>query len=150
MAPTEPHTDVLTSSCERRNSGLTRPSVSAMQRCSSSAGGSATRSRVAWSTRRYSSSIPSVNAGSSVPCVGMSGFYAEHVLDGARLGEMEALDVVDTDLLENLQHLGALDFLGDGGHLHRPADLRDGLDHAPVDDVGRHVLGEMPVDLEKV
>ena len=35
---TEAHTEVFTSSCERRNSGLTRPSVSAMQRCSSSAG----------------------------------------------------------------------------------------------------------------
>src|SRR5688572_9883158 len=134
MAATEPQTEVFTSSCERRNSGLTRPSVSAMHRCRSSAGGSETRSRVARSTSRYSSSSPSEKAGSTFPVVAMSGnttrvlFGAsvpagENVFDRAGLRQVETLDVVDADLLEHLEHLGALHLLGDRRHLHGAADL---------------------------
>src|SRR5688572_15146548 len=156
MAATEPHTEVLTSSCERRNSGLTRPSVSAMHRCSSSAGGSETRSRVARSTSRYSSSSPNENEGSALPGLGMMPSMPqvssgpEDLVDGAGFGEMEALDVVDPDILEHGQYLRALHLLRDGGDFHGTADLGDGLDHAAVHGIGGHVCGELAVDLEEI
>src|SRR6187399_1207320 len=105
----------LRRSSDRRNSGLTRPSVSAMQRCRSSAGGSATRSRVARSTSKYSSSSPSEKAGSTIPGVAMSRNTTqvsggasvpagENVFDRAGLCQVETLDVVDADLLEHLEY----------------------------------------------
>src|SRR3954469_14950367 len=131
MADTEPHTEVFTSSWDRRNSGLTRPSVSAMHRCSNSGGGSETRSRVARSTSRYSSSSPNVNEGSAVPglCMSPVCLRFEDLVDGAGFGEVKALDVIDPDVLEHRQHLGAFHFLGDGGDLHGAADLGDCFHH---------------------
>src|SRR3954465_11306086 len=134
MADTEPHTEVFTSSWDRRNSGLTRPSVSAMHRCSNSGGGSETRSRVARSTSRYSSSSPNVNEGSALPglCMSPVCLRSEDLVDGAGFGEMEALHVIDSDVLEHRQHLRVFHLLGDGGDLQGTADLGNGLHHAPV------------------
>src|SRR5438128_4229616 len=152
MAATEPHTEVFTSSWDRRNSGLTRPSVSAMHRCSNSGGGSEIRSRVARSTSRYSSSSPNVNEGSALPglCMSPVCLRSEDLVDGAGLGEVEALDVIDADGLEHRQHLGTFDFLGNRGDLHRTADLGDGLDHAAIHGVGGHVRREVAVDLQEI
>src|SRR5438309_9782429 len=49
--------------CERKNSGLTWAPSSASNSVSIAAGGSPTTSRVARSTRKYSSSMPRVNSG---------------------------------------------------------------------------------------
>src|SRR3954470_14363681 len=152
MAATEAHTEVFTSSWERRNSGLTRPSVSAMHRCSNSGGGSETRSRVARSTSRYSSSSPNVNEGSALPglCMSPVCLRFEDLVDAAGLGEVVTLDKVDADVLQHGQHLCALHFLGDRGDLHGAADLGDGLDHAAIHHVRGHVRGELPVDLQEI
>src|SRR5690606_33027782 len=61
----ESHTPVPTSIWQRRNSELTWPAIALSQSASSRDGGSLTRSRVSRSTRRYSSSMPTVKAGSA-------------------------------------------------------------------------------------
>src|SRR6266446_1469085 len=62
-SPRVAHTRVPTSICERRNSGLTCPASNVSHSASISGGGSLTTSRVARSTRKYSSSMPIVNSG---------------------------------------------------------------------------------------
>src|SRR3546814_17299007 len=58
------HLEVPTSICDCRNSGATRSPSSCSQRVIRLSGGSTTRSRVSQSTRRYSSSMPTVKLGS--------------------------------------------------------------------------------------
>src|SRR5678815_4902124 len=81
---------------------------------------------------------------------GLASLAGKYLLDGTGLGQMKALDIVDADLLEHLEHLGALDLFGNGGNLHRVADLCDGLDHAAIHNVVGYVCGEVAVNLKVI
>src|SRR3546814_2983194 len=84
------HLLVPTSICERRNSGETRSPSSCSQRVIRLSGGSTTRSRVSRSTRRYSSSMPTVKLGSGrappLPMPVRLRFSRSRVLDAIERG----------------------------------------------------------------
>ena len=63
---------------------------------------------------------------------------------------MEALRKVDADLLELGEHRSGLDPLGHRRDAERAPDLADGLHHAAVDRVLRHICDELTVDLQEI
>src|SRR5215469_2546670 len=147
-------TRVLTSSWERRNSGLIWPSPRSVHSRSSSCGGFSSTSRESRSTSRYSSSIPTVKGGSAVLTAGSLEplVYPSEAQVGNRpwIGDEVALREIDPDALQLIQHGLALDAFGDRGDAQCPADFADGFNHAAIDRVLRHLADELPVDLQEI
>src|ERR1700736_867050 len=142
----ERHTRVLTSSWERRNSGLMWPPPRSVQVWSKPAGGFSLTSRVARSTSRYSSSTPTVNGGSVLELATLRRQFGNR----QRCRHEEALRKIHTDAFQLIQHRFGLDALGHGRDTQRPAYLADGLDHAPVHGVLGDMADELAIDLEVV
>ena len=71
-------------------------------------------------------------------------------LDRLRRRDIVPLRILDADVGEPRQHLRGIDAFGDRADPHRLTDLRDGLDQSAIDPVVRHVVHELPVDLQEV
>src|ERR1700761_7218176 len=131
------------------------PPPRSVQVCNSLAGGFSLTSRVARSTSRYSSSMPTVNGGSvlltQTPDFAPFGLILyDQTGYRCRRGEIESLGEVHADALKLFQHCLAFDTLGHGRDTQRPSHLADGLDHASVNCILGNVADELPVDFEEV
>ena len=104
--------------------------------------------------RRFSGATDEEGREETVECL------ERHLADGRddhaghrgrlRRPDVVPLRVLDADLREAGQHLGGVHALGDGADAHGLADLRDRAHQAAVDVVVRHVVHELPVELQEV
>src|SRR6185437_8566827 len=142
-------TRVLTSSWDRRNSGLIWLPPRSVHSRNKAAGGFSFTSRVSRFTRRYSSSTPTVNGGSELKCDpsgprpaleavyrAQSNEISDQLCQRLWQGHVIALREVDTDPLQLIQHSLALDPFGYGLDSEGAPDLADRLNHAAVNRIG--------------